>query len=114
MTFDIKILDNGIKYVKLVGRLDRVGTNAIDNTFTFQVATTKAPVIIDLSEVEFLASIGIRLLLSNARALENRTGKLVLLQPTAAVKDVLSVAGVDQLLEVYDDLEAAQLALSGI
>jgi anti-sigma B factor antagonist len=114
MKFALNILDNGIKYVTLKGRLDRIGTNEIDNTFTFQIATTKAPVIIDLSEVEFLASIGIRLLLSNARALENRAGKMVLLNPTPSVRSVLGAAGIDQLLEIYDDLDAATLALSGI
>ena len=62
-------MNDGTMKVNLLGRLDIVGTNAIDLRFTSLTATRKANVIVDLSGVDFLASMGVRLLLSNAKAL---------------------------------------------
>lgn len=111
MKFEVNELDNGIKQVRLVGRLDMKGTNEIDNLFNFQINTAKAPVLIDMSEVDFLASIGIRLLLTSARALSRRGGKMVILNPQPMVEDVLKTAGVDQLIEIYNDYDLACTAL---
>lgn len=107
MQFEITNLDNGIKLVKLVGRLDLKGTNEIDNSFTFAVSSGKTPTLVDMSEVEFLASIGMRLLLSNARALARRGSKLVLLKPTPLVRDALVTAGFEELIPMYDDFDVA-------
>ncbi|HIK14684.1 MAG TPA: STAS domain-containing protein [Leptolyngbyaceae cyanobacterium M33_DOE_097] len=107
MQFEVSNLDNGIKLVKLVGRLDLKGTNEIDNPFSFAVGSGKAPTIVDMSEVEFLASIGMRLLISNARALSNRRSKLVLLKPTPEVREALATVGFDELIPIYDDFDSA-------
>ncbi len=114
MQFEVSNLDGGVKQVKLVGRLDLKGTNEIDNQFTFAVSSGKTPVLVDMSEVEFLASIGMRMLLSNARALSKRGSKLVLLKPTSLVKDALYTAGFDQLIPVYDDFDEAYQALKAL
>ncbi len=111
MKLEITELSNGIRQVKLSGRLDMQGTNQIGDTFAFRVATEKALVLVDLSEVDFLASIGIRLILSNARALGSRGGKLVLCNPSPLIADVLTTAGVHELVQIYQDFEAACAAL---
>lgn len=107
MKLDMNKLDGGIKEIKLIGRLDVKGTGQIDDAFAIQAITRKAGVLVDMSEVEFIASIGMRMLLGNARALGKRGGKMVLLKPTEMVKNVLKSAGIDELIPVYDDFEAA-------
>ncbi len=54
--------------VRLSGRFDLNGTNEIDQRFTALTATHARKVIVDISGVDFLASIGMRLLLSCAKA----------------------------------------------
>lgn len=111
MQLSIETLENGIKQVTLVGRLDLKGTNEIDNQFTFQTSSGSTPVMVDMSEVEFIASIGMRLLISNAKALSRRGSKLVLLSPTALVREALTTAGFADLIPMYDDPEEAIAAL---
>ncbi len=111
MQFELSQLDNGIKLVKLVGRLDVKGTNEIDNQFTFATSSGKAAILVDMSEVDFLASIGMRMFISNARAQTRRGGLLVLLKPMPLVKDALITAGFDVLIPMYDDFETACTAL---
>jgi anti-anti-sigma factor len=66
---------------------------------------------VDLSGVEFLASIGIRLLTSNAKSLASRGGKMALLKPTPDVLSVLEITGIPAIIPVYSNLESAEAVL---
>ena len=101
------VLENGIKQISLSGRLDIQGSAAIDTPFTIHSASEKASVLVDMTEVEFISSMGIRLLLSNAKAQVRRGGQLVLYNPQPMVKDVLVSAGIDELIPIFDDYDAA-------
>lgn len=113
MELEIVDLPSGVKQLALRGRLDIQGTNAIDNKFAFAVTTSKAPVLVDLTAVDFIASIGIRLLLQNAKALKSRGGNLALYKPQPLVAEALTTAGIDLLIPVYGDLDTATTALLG-
>jgi anti-anti-sigma factor len=104
-------LDNGIRLIKLNGNLDIMGVNALDVKFTGYCSGEKARVLVDLSGVDYLASIGIRLLTSNAKSLLSRGGKMVLLNPTPEVKEVLEMTGIPAVIPMYDNLESAQTVL---
>ena len=68
----------------------------------------------DMSKVSFLASIGMRTLLSCAKAASARGGKMVLFNPQPMVKDVLETSGVASLIPMTDDLAAAKALLAGV
>lgn len=104
-------LTNGIRRIVLTGRLDIVGASAIDVKFAGHCSGENARVLVDLSGVDFMASIGIRLLTSNAKSLLSRGGKMVLLNPTPDVRDVLEVTGIPAIIPLYDSLESAQAVL---
>jgi anti-anti-sigma factor len=63
--------------------------------------------MVDMSEVSFVASIGMRTLLSSAKALAKKGGKMVLLNPVGPVWDSLSTAGIDALVPIHADRDAA-------
>lgn len=111
MKLEVTNLDNGIKQIKLTGRLDIPGTNQIENAFTVHAASKKAPVLVDMTEVEFIASFGMRVLLSNAKSLAGRGGKMVLYKPVPLVKEALTIAGIGELVPIYDDFDAACASL---
>lgn len=87
MAFDLSNLEDDVKLAKLTGRLDMQATNEMGDQFALSVGNSKGSAIVDLSEVTFLASIGMRMLISAARALNNRGRRMVLLSPTPEVKD---------------------------
>ena len=102
---------NGIRFIKLIGSLDSAGFNAIDLKFTAHCAGDNIHVLVDFSEVTFLASIGIRMLTLNAKSLSNRNGRMVLLHPTGEVKNVLEMTGIPSVIPMYDNLESAEAVL---
>lgn len=114
MRLESELLDDKTLKIMLDGRLDIEGTNAIDMQFTALTATRKAAVLVDMSQVSFLASIGIRTLLSNAKACAARGGKMVLFAPQPLVRDVLVSCGVATLIPMFDDEPAAHDAVRDV
>ena len=112
MDFEVTTTQEDIQVAKLLGRLDMKGVSEIESKFSFAIGATKNSAIVDMSEVDFLASIGMRMLISAARAKSNRGYKLVLLSPTPLVKEALIKAGFDQLLPIVDDMDTAMSVLS--
>jgi anti-sigma B factor antagonist len=107
MHLDSELLDGDILKITLDGRLDVEGTQAIDLKFTALTATKHAGILVDMTGVSFLASIGIRTLLTSAKVASNRGGKLVLVNPQPMVRDVLDRSGVSSLVPVYADQASA-------
>ena len=100
-------LDSGIIRIILTGRLDMQGAQEIDMKFTAMTATKASPVVVDMSGVSFLASLGLRTLLSSAKAVAKRGGKMVIYSPQPNVVEVLKVSGVSNLIPIKDDLQSA-------
>lgn len=106
-------LPDGIERITLAGRMDLAGTQAIDLRFTSLTTTRPALIVVDLSDVSFLASIGIRTLVASAKALGHRGGRLVLAGPQPLVAEVLNVAGIDSFIPVFADVQSACADLKG-
>ena len=102
MNLDVTELENGITKVTLSGRLDVQGALKIDSEFN-SIVQDKKRVVVDLSDVEFLASLGIRTLVTGAKATANNGGKMVLLNPQSNVEKVLRTSGVDTVIPIVED-----------
>ena len=113
MQIDSEQLEGSILKINLAGRLDVAGAKDIDQRFAKLTAAPRDAVIVDLSKVVFLASIGIRLLLISAKELEARGGRMALLSPDATVAKVLELSGLDTTIGVFRDLQAARDAVGG-
>ena len=100
-------LADGVQKIALSGRMDSAGTDEIDLRFAGLTATRPALIVVDLTQVSFLASIGMRTLLASAKALALRGGHMVLAAPQPMVAEVLRVAGINALVPVYADIGSA-------
>ncbi len=111
MDLQVQQLADGIDRVALAGRLDSASVEAVDRSLAALAAVRAARILVDLSQVSFLASIGIRSLISAARALRKHGGRIALLNPQPAVKEVLRATAVESIIPVFRDLDAASAAL---
>lgn len=105
-------LAGDIVRIAIKGRLDIEGSQKIDLPFSAATTTKEGRFIVDLTEVSFIASIGIRLLLTAARGQLRRGGKMVLIPPSGMGEDVLRTAGVDLVIPMVHDLASASAALA--
>ena len=104
-------LENGIRLIKLRGKLDIDGANQIEAQLAECCTGENPRIMLDLSGVDFLASIGIRLLTLTAKSVASRGGKMVLLNPTEDVGQVLDVTGIPAIIPVYSNFESAETIL---
>ena len=104
--------DDRIRMLKLIGKLDIVGVGQIETRFIGYSAGEGVRVVVDLSEVDFLASIGIRLLTLTAKSVAMRGGKMALINPNPDVQNVLDVTGIPAIIPIYSDLQSAEMALT--
>ncbi len=97
--------------IKLTGRLDMAGSARIDLGFNAMAGANRG-IVVDLSAVTFLASIGIRTLVMGAKTVQRRGGKLILLNPSPDVRQVLEITGITDLMPIMDDQDAAAAAVT--
>jgi anti-anti-sigma factor len=107
MELTVERLDNGIKKISLSGRMDIGGVDQIALRFSSEVALEKAYVVVDLSGLEFMASVGLGTLVRSYKALKLRGGKMVLLNPQKVVELVLDSTQVNTLIPICYDLRQA-------
>jgi anti-anti-sigma factor len=107
MEIGVERLENGIKKITLRGRMDIEGTNVVDLPLSTETSTEKACIVLDLSELEFMASVGIGVLVRSYKALKLRGGKMVFLNPQRVVELVLERTLVNTLIPICYDMESA-------
>ena len=107
MEMEVSEIGGNVTCVRLTGRLDAPGADLIGPRFTTAVATMGRNAVIDLSGVSFLASMGMRLLISAARALHAKGSTLVLFGAQAPVQSVFDQAAFDQIVAIVADESAA-------
>jgi anti-sigma B factor antagonist len=83
--------------VGLTGRLDIAGADAIALPLA-TLSGAKQSVVIDMAGVTFIASIGLRHLVSAAKALARRGGSIKLVNANPVVIEVVTSAGLAQML----------------
>jgi anti-anti-sigma factor len=92
-------LGNAAK-VSLQGRLDTLGVEKIETRFTATVVPPGRHALVDLSGVTFISSMGIRMLISTARALSLKKAKFVLVGPQPLVKESLDHVSLSQIIPI--------------
>jgi anti-anti-sigma factor len=100
-----------LRRIVIAGRLDVPGTDSVASQLVELVAAPKKGVVVDLSAVKFLASIGIRALITSAKAVQQRGGKMVLVVREGSTAMMsLKATGVDQLIPVFKNASDAERA----
>ena len=103
--------DVGTK-ITLIGKLDIAGAETVDLPLA-TAAGARRNIVIDMVGVDFIASIGIRHLVMAAKAVARGSSKLVLLDPSPMVTDVLATAGLDDFLPIVRSEDEARAMLAG-
>lgn len=109
---ELVIQEDTAEFTRLVlrGRLDTAGVDRVEIKFNASLPREKHG-IVDLSEVTFLASMGIRMLIAAARMLDRRGKRLVLIAPRPLVDQALRHSSIDDIIPVAPDLESARALL---
>jgi anti-anti-sigma factor len=99
------------KRVTLVGRLDIVGSEAIELPLAV-VAGSGTSIVIDLGGVDFIGSLAMRHLVLAAKAVARNSRALILLNPRPLVSDALIKAGLCTIVPIVHSEDEAKATFS--
>lgn len=100
-------LDNGVRLITLIGTLDMQGTFSNEVRFARLCAGENVRVLVDLSKMPYLSSIGSPMLINTARSVSSQGGKMGLVGAIDDVHRVLEITGVTQIIPIYHDFDTA-------
>lgn len=110
MQMAIEELAGDVTRVAFDGRFDIAGAEAVDLKMNV-IAGSKKLVMIDMQKVSFLGSMGLRTIVSAARAVKARGGKIVVFGPEEEVEKVLTTSGVNTMVPIHHDFQSAVASL---
>lgn len=110
----LTLVETAPQVVKLVleGRLDAAGVNRLELPFTAAASAGDRHVLVDFTRVGFCASLGLRMLIANARVVQRRGRQMVLFGACPAVAEVFETVALTTLLPITAT-EAEALAQFG-
>jgi anti-anti-sigma factor len=98
---------DNVSHVRLVGRLDILAMKEIDVRFHGETALRDRSAVVDLSELEFITSLGIGMLFGCAKSLRRKGYTMVLLGSAGFVDMALRTVGVHEVIPFADTLDDA-------
>ena len=96
--------------VTVAGECDLNTGRQLRDVLTSEVSRGVRRLILDLSELTFMDSTGMQVLLSIRTVLTVRGGTLALVSPQPVVARILALTGADELIPIFDSLRDAQTA----
>lgn len=111
---DIVITDEaGVTKAELNGRLDTANVNEIESHFTTGIMPMAQHTIVDLTNVTFIASLGIRMLLTTARGLASRGAKFAMFGANPAVMEIFETTALSDIIPILNTEADAMAEVAG-
>ncbi len=106
---ELKVMrsDSALTRIELAGKLDVEGEGQIGEQFRQVVQSSNIDVLVDMSQVSYLASLGIRLLFAGAKSLAAIGKKLVVVSPQPMVEETLLNSGTVKLIPIAQNEDEA-------
>jgi len=101
----------GTAVVTPKGRIDAITSPQLERMLRGPLEAAQRFVLVDLAQVTYISSSGLRVLLVTAKELGQRDGSLILCCAQPRVGRVLSMAGFAEILAIFDTRDAALQAM---
>jgi len=109
MKMEIADTTDGLVNVTLIGRLDTLAVERVQAHLVASLVPRGARAIFDLSRLEFVCSMGLRMFVMIARDLARNNGKLVLYSPQPWVNVIFTTAALHSIIPVSADAASAAI-----
>jgi anti-anti-sigma factor len=100
----IDISISGLAEVTLLqvkGRVDSLNANQLGEALSTEIDGGSIHLVLDLAGVDYMSSAGLREIVAALKKVKRATGDLRLAQPSDRVREVLEMAGLDTIFQIY-------------
>lgn len=98
--------DSVCSVMRLAGEAD-MGSVELRDALATQLAAKPRLLLVDMSALTFIDSAATQMIIAAHRVARHEGEALALVHPTAPVARVLSMVGIDQLIDIYDNVDEA-------
>ena len=99
--------DKGVVIVHLKGYLDAHTFERLEETIGELFQQGHYKIVVDLANVDYISSAGAGVFIGALSEAHEHKGNIVLMNPTANVREVFDLLGLTQIFQVVDDRPAA-------
>ncbi len=93
--------------LKVSGRIDGSNAGEFQSKIQDSLPQEAGTVILDLNDLDYISSAGLRVILLLAKNLKGKKGKLSMCSVAGPVKDVFTISGFSAIIPTYDDRASA-------
>jgi anti-anti-sigma factor len=105
---------DGIMELSISGRLDAVSAVEADKDFNKVIDAGHENLLVNLDNLDYISSAGLRVLLVVAKRIQQNGGKVVLCSLSNNVKEVFEISGFSSIFKIFpSNSDAADFLLSG-
>ncbi len=98
---DIQIsLQTNVSLIEVSGRIDSMNANQLGDALAKEISQGHLQMVLDLGRVDYMSSAGLRELVSALKKVRGK-GDLRLAQPSDRVLEILEMAGLDSIFQIY-------------
>lgn len=112
MNFDTTTREPNISILHIEGKIIGNTADTFQRTIERQLEEGSRKLVVNLMDVPLIDSSALGAIILTVQGFRESGGKLVLLNPQRAVRDILEVTHLTSVLEIYDTEESALAAFS--
>ncbi|HNQ80887.1 MAG: STAS domain-containing protein [Acidobacteriota bacterium] len=99
--------ESDVAVFSIIGHLDAVSSPELEGRLGTWFEEPGTRLVLDLNGLEYISSAGLRVILSAAKKMKARNGKLGLSRLQPRVREVFQVSGFSSIIPVFETLPAA-------
>jgi anti-sigma B factor antagonist len=92
--------------IEVTGRIDSNNANLLGEALTDAISEGNTQLVLDLASLDYMSSAGLREIVSAYKKVQGK-GDLRLVQPSQRVAEVLEMAGLDSIFQIFPSQGAA-------
>ena len=94
--------ENGILIASPEGRLDGSNAQEFQGNLTEAIDTSDRAVVLDLGQLSYISSAGLRVILITTKALQRQNTELAVCSLAESIREVFAISGFDKIIKVWD------------
>ena len=97
----------GQAIILVSGRMDAENASQFEEKCSACIAEGQTNLVIDLSELSYISSMGLRIFVALGKRLQDKGGALRICRLNGLVKSVFEITGLIQIFPIYESVESA-------
>lgn len=98
---------NDMSVISIVGSIDGLTAPELTEFIKSQIETGETNLVIDLDQVNFMSSAGLRAILTGLKSIRDQGGEIYLAAPQPGIEKTLRISGFNKIIKIFPTFNEA-------